>query len=57
MKCKICSKNVETTFMSKILGTYIKDDKGKKHVICFECQKKFNNDKAKIAEKLNIDIK
>lgn len=52
MKCEICSKNIETTFMSKILGTYIKDDKGKKHSICFECQKKFNNDKTKILENI-----
>ena len=41
MKCEICSKNIETTFMGKILGTYVKDEKGKKHTICFECQKKF----------------
>ena len=51
MKCKICSKNIETTFMNKILGTYIKDDKGKKHVVCFECQKKFK-DKKEILENL-----
>ena len=52
MKCKICSKNIETTFMGKILGTYIRDDKGKKHTICFECQKKFSNDKTKILENI-----
>ncbi|MBI2134658.1 hypothetical protein HYU09_01590 [Candidatus Woesearchaeota archaeon] len=52
MKCGICSKNIETTFMNKILGTHIKDEKGKKHAICFECQKRFNNDKAKILESL-----
>ena len=51
MKCEICSKSIETTFMGKILGTYIKDDKGK-HIICFECQKKFSNDKAKILENI-----
>ncbi len=50
MKCEICSKNIESTFMGKILGTYIKDDKGKVHAICFECQKKSNNDKTKILE-------
>ena len=27
--------------VEKILGTTVKDDKGKKHTICFECQKKF----------------
>ena len=45
MKCEICSKNIETTFMGKIFGTYVKDSKGKKHTICFECQKKFQNKK------------
>jgi len=24
-----------------VLGTYVKDKKGKKHAVCFECQKKF----------------
>ena len=52
MKCEICKNKIETTFMSKILGTYVKDDKGKKHIVCFECQKKFSNDKAKILENL-----
>jgi len=41
MKCEICKKKVEETFLKKILGTYIKDEKGKKHAVCFECQKKF----------------
>ena len=48
MKCEICNKTIETTFMEKILGTYIKDGKGKKHAICQECQKKFNNNKTEI---------
>mgnify|MGYP000557215865 CR=1 FL=1 len=52
MKCEICRKNIETTFMGKILGTYIKNEKGKKHSICFECQKKFNNNKEKILENI-----
>jgi len=41
MKCEICKKKVEETFLKKILGAYIKDEKGKKHAVCFECQKKF----------------
>jgi len=41
MKCEICRKNVEETFLKKPIGTYVKDEKGKKHMICFECQKKF----------------
>ena len=43
MKCSICNKSMETTFLSKIIGTYVKDKKGKLHTICFECQKKFNS--------------
>jgi len=41
MKCEICKKRIEETFLKKILGTYVKDEKGKKHAVCFECQKKF----------------
>ncbi len=41
MKCELCKKGIEQTFLAKILGTYVKDAKGKQHVICFECQKKF----------------
>ena len=41
MKCEICKKKIGETFLKKILGTIIKDSKGKKHMICFECQKKF----------------
>ncbi|MBR9699702.1 hypothetical protein GOV09_04565 [Candidatus Woesearchaeota archaeon] len=41
MKCAICKTKVQETFLKKIIGTHIKDAKGKKHTICFECQKKF----------------
>ncbi len=41
MKCEICRKKIEETFLKKMIGTYVKDDKGKKHTVCFECQKKF----------------
>ncbi len=41
MNCEICKKKVATTFLEKPLGTYIKDAKGKRHMFCFECQKKF----------------
>jgi len=43
MKCTICSKKIEETFLKKIVGTYIKDKNRKKQAICFECQKKFPN--------------
>ena len=41
MKCELCKKTIEQTFLGKILGTHVKDAKGKMHTICFECQKKF----------------
>ena len=40
MKCEVCKKNVEVTFLNKPIGTYIKDKKGKRHLVCNECQKK-----------------
>ena len=43
MKCEICNKAIETTFLNKLLGTHVKDSKGKLHSICFECQKKFKS--------------
>ena len=45
MKCEICGKKIEETFLKKILGSYVKDEKGKKHAICKECQSKFNSKK------------
>lgn len=41
MKCDICKNKIEETFLEKMLGSYVKDAKGKKHVICLECQKKY----------------
>lgn len=43
MKCELCKNGIEQTFLNKILGTIVKDEKGKQHVICFECQKKFHS--------------
>jgi len=43
MKCSVCSKTIETTFLGKIIGTHIKDSKGRLHSVCFECQKKFSS--------------
>jgi len=48
MKCDVCKNPIEETFLKKIVGTYIKDSNGKKHLICPSCQNKFNNDKKKI---------
>jgi len=34
MKCSVCNKKVETHFLGKIKGTYVK-----KKVICSDCQR------------------
>ena len=39
MKCSICKKTLAETFLKKIVGAYVKDDKGKLHPVCRECQK------------------
>lgn len=43
MKCEICKENIEENFLKKIFGTYVKDAKGKKHVICSNCQRKVSS--------------
>lgn len=45
MKCEICKNKITDMYLKKIKGTYIKDEKGKKHAICSECQNKLNNNK------------
>jgi len=51
MKCEICKKSIQETFLKKVVGTVVKDKKGKMHTICSECQKKLGT-KAKILENL-----
>lgn len=41
MKCSVCKKTLAETFLNKIIGTYVKDEKGKLHAVCHECQKNF----------------
>jgi hypothetical protein len=50
MKCEICKKNVEKTFLDKMIGGIVKDKKGKKHTVCPECQRKYS--KLEMLEKL-----
>lgn len=50
-KCEICGNKIRELFLEKIDGTIIKDEKGKKHFICSECQKKYPDKKA-ILEKI-----
>jgi hypothetical protein len=51
MKCEICKNSIEETFLKKPVGTYLKDKKGKKHIVCPGCQRKFS-DKSKLLEQL-----
>ncbi len=51
MKCGICGKQIQETFLKKLVGTVVKDKKGKKYYVCFECQKKFRT-KKELLEKL-----
>jgi len=45
MKCEICKQKIEETFLGKFNGSYVKDEKGKKHLICDSCQKKYRTKK------------
>ena len=50
MKCSICKNKIEEMYLKKIRGTYIKDEKGKRHPVCADCQEKLGNDKTKMLE-------
>lgn len=39
VKCDICNEKIDTLFLGKIAGTYIKKDKKMKSV-CSNCQRK-----------------
>ena len=41
-KCSLCKEKVDTTFLNKPIGTWIRDKKGKKQLVCNNCQKKFS---------------
>jgi len=45
MNCEKCRKRIDITFLNKVIGTIIKDSKGKKHYVCSECQKKYKDKK------------
>ena len=49
-KCAICKNKIEETFLNKIIGTHVKDKKGKKYVVCFECQSKFPTKEEKLKQ-------
>ena len=52
MKCEICKSKIEDMYLKKIKGTYLKDEKGKKHAVCSECQRKLSNEKEKLLAEL-----
>ncbi len=47
MKCTICNKKVEETFLKKPVGTYVRDRKGKRKLVCKECQAKLSIEQIK----------
>ncbi len=47
MKCNICNKKTEETFLKKPIGTYVRDSKGKRKIICSECQSKLSIEEIK----------
>ncbi len=51
MNCEICSAKLQESFLQKIIGTFVKDAKGKKHMICPQCQRTLK-EKKNILEKL-----
>lgn len=51
MKCEICKEKIEETFLNKMIGTIVKDAKGKAHNVCASCQRGLG-EKKKILEKL-----
>ncbi len=40
IKCDICHEKIETLYLEKINGTYLRKDK-KMKTVCNRCQKKF----------------
>jgi len=55
MKCELCKATISQLFLDKINGTYVKDEKGKKHLVCFDCQKKFRS-KNEVLEQLKKSL-
>ena len=46
MKCESCKEKLSETFLKKIIGTVVKDKKGKKHYFCNKCQSKLGTKEA-----------
>lgn len=54
MKCNLCGKEIEETFLGKLKGTVVKINEGGKNKIfyaCKECQKKHKNLREELSRK------
>ena len=40
MQCELCKDKIAETFLKKPIGTWIKDKKGKRHLVCKNCQQR-----------------
>ena len=47
MKCDICGKKIETTFLNKLIGTTIRDAKRKNRTVCSDCQRRYTKEELK----------
>ena len=46
MRCELCKKKIEETFLGKLKGTVVKIKQDKKNIlkyVCGECQKRFGD--------------
>ena len=48
MKCEVCKAKIEQTFLKKPIGAYVKNGKGKKFLICPQCQNKLSSKKEQL---------
>ncbi|MBN1275671.1 hypothetical protein JXA12_05275 [Candidatus Woesearchaeota archaeon] len=49
-RCSLCKEKVGLTFLQKPLGTWVRDRKGKQHLVCQACQRRYSA--AELKEKL-----
>ncbi|MBN2459840.1 hypothetical protein JXB28_06155 [Candidatus Woesearchaeota archaeon] len=47
MKCDICGKKIELTFLNKPIGSYMRNSKGKKKIVCSDCQRTHSKEELK----------
>jgi DNA polymerase II large subunit len=45
-KCDLCGQKIQTTFLNKLIGTFVKDKEGKQKVVCSDCQRKHKDIKS-----------